>query len=144
MLSDQCALGPNGELLPAEQIVFYHNADSTTPLPPVNSATARPSEPRTKRLVTQAKRLTDANNIAEPEISSHTRSNLERSAADSDLLDVDTTRNTDPDLSMDENAPAATKPSKSKSISCKNKHSKRPGIAACISTKYLLIAHVRS
>ncbi|KAL0958654.1 hypothetical protein HGRIS_014979 [Hohenbuehelia grisea] len=37
MSASGCALGPDGSLLPAHKIVFYHDADSTTPLSATDS-----------------------------------------------------------------------------------------------------------
>jgi hypothetical protein len=44
-MADQCALGPNGMLLDASQITFYHDPDDRVPLPPVSaSGIAPPNE----------------------------------------------------------------------------------------------------
>jgi hypothetical protein len=34
---EQCAVGANGQLLDASDIVFFNDPDDTTPLPPVPS-----------------------------------------------------------------------------------------------------------
>jgi len=42
-MADQCALGPDGMLLDASQITFFHDPDNRVPLPPVpTSAIAGP------------------------------------------------------------------------------------------------------
>jgi hypothetical protein len=44
-MADQCALSPDGMLLDASQITFYHDPDHRVPLPPVSaSGIAHPNE----------------------------------------------------------------------------------------------------
>jgi len=44
-MADQCALGPDGMLLDASQITFYHDPDDRVPLPLVSaSGIAHPNE----------------------------------------------------------------------------------------------------
>jgi hypothetical protein len=44
MSDDQCARGPNGELLDASQIQFFFDPDDNEPLPAVMTSTFQPSE----------------------------------------------------------------------------------------------------
>jgi hypothetical protein len=34
-MTDQCAIGPDGQLLDASEIKFFNNPDDSTPLPPI-------------------------------------------------------------------------------------------------------------
>ncbi|KAJ6457663.1 hypothetical protein C8R45DRAFT_943118 [Mycena sanguinolenta] len=66
--TDQCAVGPDGQLLPASKIVFYNDLDDADPLPPTSSAeAAAPTQitqyfRRSERPRKQSSRLTDPNN----------------------------------------------------------------------------------
>ncbi|KAJ7873014.1 hypothetical protein B0H13DRAFT_1895123 [Mycena leptocephala] len=51
---DQCALGPDGKLLPASEIAFYNDPDDEHPLPPV--------KPSSQKL-----RVRSGSNLSEPE-----------------------------------------------------------------------------
>jgi hypothetical protein len=66
-IMSQCAIGPDGKLLPAKDIQFFHDRDSSTPLPPSNSTVAA----RPQRSRRGPAKLLDVNNDAEPELSSH-------------------------------------------------------------------------
>ncbi|KAJ6622351.1 hypothetical protein B0H10DRAFT_2214484 [Mycena sp. CBHHK59/15] len=69
--TDQCARGPDGELLDASKIKFYHDPDDDTPLPPVPDASTPAGGQatqidqyfrRSERSRKQSSRLTDPNN----------------------------------------------------------------------------------
>jgi hypothetical protein len=66
-IMSQCAIGPDGKLLPAEEIQFFHDRDSSTPTPASNSTVAA----RPQRSRRGPAKLLDVNNTAEPELSSH-------------------------------------------------------------------------
>ncbi|KAF7364524.1 HAT family dimerization domain-containing protein [Mycena venus] len=68
---DQCAVGPNGELLDASEIQFYNDVDDNVPLPPVSDEISTPAAGqatlqqyfhRSDRPRKQSSRLTDPNN----------------------------------------------------------------------------------
>ena len=73
-MDDQCALGPDGQLLDESKIVWHHDPDDPTPIVPVTSPIhqffARGSSPalivngsrRSGRVLKPSKRLLDADN----------------------------------------------------------------------------------
>lgn len=69
----QCAVGPDGELLPAERIQFYHDSGSSKPLQAAATTSSVSSAPaaRTQRPRRAPAKLLDVNNTAEPGLSSH-------------------------------------------------------------------------
>jgi hypothetical protein len=40
-VGDQCAVGPDGQLLPSSEIIFYNDPDDDHPLPPVKTSSTR-------------------------------------------------------------------------------------------------------
>jgi hypothetical protein len=80
--TDQCAVGPDGQLLDASQIQFFNDGDDDTPLPSsrltVSSAsdasTVLPRGPRTR---IPAAKITDVNNIAVPTTTGQRKAKLQ-------------------------------------------------------------------
>ncbi|KAJ6538241.1 hypothetical protein B0H10DRAFT_2245928 [Mycena sp. CBHHK59/15] len=75
---EQCAVGSDGNLLPADQIVFYNDPDDANPLPPIPASTSTPGAGqavpipnlfcRSARTRTVSSRLTDPNNVEAPKL----------------------------------------------------------------------------
>jgi hypothetical protein len=75
-----CAIGPDGQLLPASQIQFFHDADSAAPIDPAqrsNTQALGSTDSRPSRIRKTAGRVTDPANMATPELSDHRAARLE-------------------------------------------------------------------
>ncbi|KAJ7212470.1 hypothetical protein B0H12DRAFT_378867 [Mycena haematopus] len=80
--TDQCAVGADGELLPASKIIFFNDPDDANPLPPVSDASLFRRSGRSRK---QSSRLTDPDNAE-----------LKRKASDDDIRPSTRTRHSSP------------------------------------------------
>ena len=92
--SDQCALGPDGKLLDASEIVWVNNPDDPTSLEPIQPATMVAGSCWSKRVSHPSKRILDPDNFECPNVSkqpcpSHQKNTVELDSDENDNNCVD-------------------------------------------------------
>jgi hypothetical protein len=75
--TDQCALGPDGQLLDAAQIHFFHDRDDVVPLPPSSAPDPSTIQSRGARTRIPAAKITDIDNIAVPSTTDQRKAKLQ-------------------------------------------------------------------